>query len=96
MRAKAYLKTMLKEKLQLLKHEDKPNLSHLAISKYNSQQVTVQKFREQLLNYACGEYPFLENTYDPSSGGPLEWWKGLEKHPKADILAVSQVVLLII
>lgn len=92
MRAKAYLKTMLKEKLQLLKHEDGPDLSHLAISRYSSQKAVVEKFHEQLLNYTCGEYPFLENTYDPGSGGPLEWWKGLENHPKADILAVSHTL----
>ncbi|KAF9440077.1 hypothetical protein P691DRAFT_768318 [Macrolepiota fuliginosa MF-IS2] len=88
--AKLFLKSILKEKLQLMKQQ--PNMTlHLAIYNYSSQKVVAEKFQEQLLAYACGKYPFLEGTSFNNKGGPLEWWRALEWHPNADILAMLAI-----
>lgn len=90
-RVKEFLKSLLKKRLQAAT-QDPESTSHLAIHQYSSHQTVAEAFRDQFFAYACCEYPFSEgDTEVRANGNPLEWWRSLERHPKADILAVSEL-----
>ena len=50
--------------------------------------LTADRFVRQLVTYAKGEWPF-DLRHDENA---LKWWESLEKHPQADVLAVSSML----
>lgn len=52
----------------------------------------VRDFRVQLMAYAQGQWPFNDPLREDGAqpGRPvLQWWRDLERHPHARVLAVS-------
>ncbi|KAG8750264.1 hypothetical protein FRC12_012964 [Ceratobasidium sp. 428] len=53
----------------------------------------VEAFRAQLIGYARGKYPFLAPSSISADFQPLKYWKTLQTHPDASLLAPLAVKL---
>ena len=87
-RAKDFLLKVLRNELDHIRCT--PNTDHTDSMLYQlGKEIGVKKvienFSSQLVVYSRGAYPF--NT--PHNGNTLKWWTWLEKHPQANVLAVS-------
>jgi len=87
-RAKEFLKVMLRNEIDLTARDPvvtkQANINPL-IQDLGPPEV-VNQFRKQLLAYARNEWPF---TNPITGGNTLAWWESLERHPHAQVLAVS-------
>jgi hypothetical protein len=89
-RLKGFLKPMLKSMIDRLdSHPDEP--VHPVIKELGPAE-TVNAFRQQLESFWRNEWPFNQAISD-SDRNSLAWWKSLELHPQARVLAVSLTVL---
>jgi hypothetical protein len=79
-RVKNFLKDMLREKLRLFPK----GLIEPALKDLSPVQI-VDDLRHQLDAYWRNEWPFNQPVKD---NDPLAWWKALEDHPYARVLAV--------
>jgi len=82
-RAKAFLKDILMKEVEMVKQHPKETAGDI-LHKYMTAQIA-ERFVRQLIMYARGEWPFDL----PHEDNALLWWESLEKHPQAEVLAVS-------
>ena len=91
-RAKEFLLKVLRNELDHIRRT--PDADHMNSMLYQlGKEIGVKKIIEnlssQLVVYSRGSYPF--DT--PHNGNTLKWWIWLEKHPQANVLAVSSIIL---
>jgi hypothetical protein len=82
-RVKEFLKDMLKRILE--RYRTHPNEAMHPVIKELGAVKTVEGFRTQLQAFWRNEWPFNQPVV---KGDPLAWWKNLELHPHARVLAV--------
>ena len=85
-RTKAFLKDILIKEVKMVKKHPDETAGDI-LHKYTIKQ-TADRFVRQLVMYAKGEWPFDL----PHEENALKWWESLEKHPQADVLAVSSLL----
>jgi hypothetical protein len=86
-RTKAFLKDILMKEVEMIKKHPKETAGDI-LHKYTTAQIA-ERFVRQLVMYARGEWPF-DLPHDENA---LLWWESLEKHPQAEVLAVSSFLV---
>ncbi|KAJ6607061.1 ribonuclease H-like domain-containing protein [Mycena sp. CBHHK59/15] len=85
-RVKDFLKNMLRAMIDRLQtHPAEP--VHPVIQDLGPAE-TVKEFRRQLESFWRNEWPFNQAISD---GNSLAWWKSLEQHPQARVLAILAI-----
>ena len=85
---KEFLLKILRNELDYIRRT--PDADHLnsmlyQLGKKDGVKKIIENLSLQLVVYSRGAYPF--DT--PHNGDTLKWWIWLEKHPQANVLAVS-------